>query len=144
MLNRLAIGSSPKENESVTYLIDNGVKNILALCSEEEIEWNSKISSNFKTKRIVLPDSRANVSLTLNQLNQAYNSLYKFMEHGTTFVHCFASIERSPILCTLYIMVHYKIELEEALDYVCSKHKYANPTNSQLTLIKKFKKELGN
>ena len=114
------------------------------MCSQDEIGWDSEISNNFKTKRIVLPDSRTNVCPTFGQLNDSYRALNNFVNTGVTFIHCYASIERSPLLCTLYIMKNYKLELEEALDYVRRKHRYANPTNYQLKTIKKFKNKFEN
>ena len=91
-----------------------------------------------------MPDSRSNILPTFDQLDKAYNVLRNLLEEGTTFVHCYAAIERSPMLCILYIMKSYKLGLEEALDYVCRQHKYANPTNYQLKTINKFKKKLDN
>ena len=89
-----------------------------------------------------MPDSRTNDLPTFKQLKEAYDILENFLNDGITFVHCYASIERSPMLCILYIMKNYKLNLEEALDYVLMKHKYTNPTNNQLSKINQFKKQL--
>lgn len=118
------------------------MKNVLALCSSSEVEWSGNLSKNFKAKRIILPDSRTNDLPTFNQLKEAYDTLENFLKDGATFVHCQASIERSPMLCILYIMKNYNLNLEEALDYVLSKHKYTNPTNNQLSTVNQFKKQL--
>ena len=142
LIKKLAIGNSPKEKDNISLLINKGVKNILALCSESEAEWCSDLSKNFKAKRIVLPDSRTKDLPTFNQLKEAYDSLDNFLNDGITFIHCYASIERSPMLCIMYIMKNYKLNLEEALDYVLRKHKYTNPKNNQLSNINQFTKKL--
>jgi len=139
--NKLAIGNTPKEENDIFLLTKNGVKNILALCSPKEMEWNSAVPLKFRAKRIILPDSRTNKLPTFIELKEAYNALENFLDQGVTFVHCYASLERSPMLCILYIMKCYKISLEEALDYVLRKHSYSKPTNQQLNKINKFQKK---
>ena len=62
-----------------------------------------------------------------------------FLKNGVTFIHCFAAIERSPLLCILFIMDEYNLSLEEALDYLKKVHKNTNPRNNQLLLIQNFK-----
>lgn len=142
LINKLAIGNSPKEEENVSFLKNNGVKNVLALCSDSEIEWTSNLSKIFRAKRIVLPDSKTKELPNFDQLKEAYDTLENFLNDGVTFIHCYASIERSPMLCTLYIMKAYKLNLEQALDYVLRKHKYTNPTNKQLSNLNKFKNKI--
>ena len=58
--------------------------------------------------------------------------------YDITFIHCFASIERSPLLCIMYIMSTYKLSIEDALDYVRRTHIYTNPTNRQLRIAKEI------
>ena len=47
-------------------------------------------------------------------------------------------MERSPLLCIMFIMDKYKLNLEEALDFVKRVHNNTNPTNDQLSCIKNF------
>ena len=77
--------------------------------------------------------------LSSNHKVTIIDKLSKLINKGATFVHCFASVERSPLICILYIMTIFNLEIEEALDYILSKHEYTNPTNKQLKLIKDFK-----
>jgi len=140
--NRLAIGTSPLKEDNVNFLISNGIKNIIGLCSVDEIGWHEQVESHFKTIRVVLPDSHSNDLPTFEQLQKAYNSLEEFVKDDITFIHCVASIERSPMLCILYVMKKYNITLENSLDYVKRMHKYTNPTNSQLKTLNKYAKDL--
>ena len=114
------------------------VKNIIGLCSDKEIKWHENINKCFSCERIVLPDSNTKKLPDSNNLEIAFSSLIKAVNKNITFIHCFASIERSPLLCVMFIMEKYKLNLEDALDYVKRVHSFTNPTNKQLTLIKKY------
>ena len=138
LINKLAVGSSPLNKENISFLKKKGIKNILGLCLESEIEWEQNISKTFCCKRIFIPDSKSEVLPNFKDLGRIYNQLILYLENGATFVHCFASVERSPLICILYIMRKFNLEVEDALDYVLSKHYLTNPTNAQLKVIKGF------
>ena len=142
--NKLAIGTSPIESKNLIFLKTKKVRNIIGLCSKEEIDWHENIYKNFNCERIVLPDSQTNLLPSKDNLNLALNKLIYAINKDITFVHCFASVERSPLLCTMYIMYKYKLTIEDALDYVKRMHSYANPTNQQLSLINKALIEIKN
>ena len=138
LIEKLAVGNSPLERKNLDFLKKKGVKNILGLCSANEIEWDSEIKNFFNCERIYIPDSNSNKLLSFEDLEEAYNCLINFIDEDTTFLHCFASVERSPILCILYIMKKFNMRIEDALDYVKRKHKLTNHKNFQLKLIKEF------
>jgi len=142
--NKLAIGTSPIESKNLIFLKTKKVRNIIGLCSKEEIDWHENIYKNFHCERIVLPDSQTNLLPSKDDLNLALNKLIYAINKDITFVHCFASVERSPLLCTMYIMYKYKLTIEDALDYVKRMHSYANPTNQQLSFIEKSLIEIKN
>ena len=136
--NKLAIGTSPLSDEDLNFLTTKKVKNIIGFCSNKEIEWHKKIYVNFNCERIVLPDSRTKLLPKKDDLKEAFTKLRDAVNKDITFVHCFASIERSPLICVMYIMHKYNLSVVESLDYVKSVHSYANPTNKQLELIGKI------
>ena len=136
------MGNCPASNSSIDLLEQNGIKNILALCSESEIKWVLKTSETFSCKRIYIPDSKSNALPTYDELYEINDQLSKYIKKGATFIHCLASVERSPLVCILYVMQKFNLEIEDSLDYVLRKHKYTNPTNAQLKLIKDFNKKL--
>ena len=142
LINKLAIGTSPLKQEDVDLLKVKGIKNVLGLCSNSEVEWHNELKRNFSTKRIYLPDSKAEIKLPFQDLKIAYEYLLKKISQGPTFIHCLASIERSPILAIFYLMKKYNMELEDSLDYVLKQHKDTNPSNYQLKLIKDFAKKI--
>ena len=114
------------------------VRNIICLCSIEESKWHENLNANFNCERIFLPDSRGDKLPSRKDLLYAFSKLKDAVKKDITYVHCFASIERSPLLCIMYIMWSHKLNLEDALDYVRGKHLYTNPTNKQLSLIKEI------
>ena len=136
--NKLAIGTSPMKSKDINFLKKNEVKNILCLCSEEESKWHYELEDNFSCNRIILPDSNKKKLPSKMQIDNAYKFLKKLVNNNITFVHCFASVERSPLLCIMFIMENYSLNLEESLDYVKRMHNLTNPRNNQLILIKNY------
>ena len=136
--NKLGIGTCPTNDEDINLLKKNKVKNILGLCSEQEAKWHKDLTNNFFCKRIILPDSNKNKLPTNLEIKNAYISLKEFFNKDITYIHCFAAIERSPLLCILLIMEEYSLDMEESLDYVRRVHKLTNPRNNQLLLIQNF------
>ena len=110
----------------------------MGLCNTEEIKWHENINKDFSCYRFVLPDSHQKILPTSEQLNKAFNLLKDLVSNDITFIHCVASMERSPLLCIMYVMTKYKLNLEEALDFVKRVHDNTNPTNDQLLCIKNF------
>ena len=136
--NKLAVGTIPTKAEDINLLKDNNIKNILGLCSDQEGKWHKELEKDFLCNRVVLPDSNKNQLPTYLELRSAYGALKNFINDNITFVHCYASVERSPLLCIMIIMEEYKLSLEESLDYVKKVHSFTNPRNNQLLLIKNF------
>ena len=136
--NKLAIGTSPMYSKDLILLERNKVKNILCLCSEDEAKWNLRLETSFLCNRVILPDSNQKKLPTNIQIDKAYKVLKKLVKNNITFIHCFASIERSPLLCIMFMMENYSLNLEESLDYVKRVHSLTNPRNNQLLLIKKY------
>ena len=138
LINQLAIGNSPGRSSDLKLLQENKIVNIIGLCSQEEGNWHENIHDYFECERIVLPDSRSNKLPCEDEIKFALKRLEKSVSTNITFIHCFASIERSPLICILLMMKKYKLNMEDALAYIKRVHKYTNPTNKQLNLIKKL------
>ena len=138
LINKLAVGTSPLKESDIKFLKKKKIKNILGLCSEEEVKWNEKINVDFSCFRIVLPDSNKKILPTNEQLKNAFNLLKDLVSNDITFIHCVASMERSPLLCIMYVMEKYNLSLEEALDFVKRVHTNTNPTNDQLLCITNY------
>ena len=61
------------------------------------------------------------------------------MREGPTFVHCVASIERSPLICMAYLIKKCNLTPIEALDYLMEVHPISNPLPGQFAILKKLK-----
>ena len=136
--NKLAVGTSPMDIKDIVFLENKKVKNVLCLCSEEESKWHLNLENSFLCNRVVLPDSNQKRLPSNIEIDKAYKIFKKLIKNNITFVHCFASIERSPLLCIMFMMDNYNLNLEESLDYVKRVHPLTNPRNKQLFLIEKY------
>jgi protein-tyrosine phosphatase len=59
---------------------------------------------------------------------------------GSIYVHCSAGIYRSPQIISLYLTMYQRYTVEEAVNFVKSRHPYAKPSwkvvDASLRLIK--------
>ena len=122
--NELAVGSFPKNKSDKSLLQSHGIKSVLSLCSINEVKENipDNIFEGFNHKRIVLPDHKVSRKLTLDELFKTLESLSKLMNEPPVFIHCVASMERSPLICIAWLMKTKNLSLQNALDYVLQAH----------------------
>ena len=57
------------------------------------------------------------------------------IQKGPVYVHCFAGVERSPLICIAYLMKNQNIDLQDALEYLMQTHPITNPLKGQLNII---------
>ncbi len=138
MIKKLAVGTSPTNELDYQYLEKKGIKSILSLCSEEEISIHDNVKKSFKWKRIVLPDHKSNTKMNKKELLMALDYLSLLLKNGPTFVHCFASIERSPLVCIAWLVQKEKIKPDIALNHLMSVHPISCPLSDQLNLVKEL------
>jgi protein-tyrosine phosphatase len=62
----------------------------------------------------------------------------KLILKGPLYTHCFAGIERSPLICILWLTKKHKLKFQQALDYMMQAHPYTNPLPQQLDIIRSF------
>lgn len=135
LVDELAVGSLPKDEKDIDFLKREGVNSILSLCGKEEGHLSKKAYENFICKSFALPDHTSKRLPTINELNSALDILQKLIKKGSVYVHCFAGVERSPLLCMAYIMVINKIDRQTALEYMMQTHPQTNPLKGQLDLL---------
>tara|TARA_B100001250_G_C19813462_1_gene796968 strand:+ start:4001 stop:4477 length:477 start_codon:yes stop_codon:yes gene_type:complete len=136
LINEIAIGPAPAINKDLDILEDNGIKLIFSLCSEKEKPMATEAKNRFELFRNVLPDHTYNrlpqISEIINILDQITN-LSKF---GPIYIHCFAGIERSPIICMAWLIRENSLNFNDALEYLRQVHPETNPLPEQLMLLK--------
>ena len=138
--NELAVGSFPKNSSDKKLLQSQGIKGVLSLCSINEVKENipDNIFEGFNHKRIILPDHKVSRKLTIDEILKTLEALSKLINEPPVFVHCVASMERSPLICIAWLMKTKNLPFQNALDYVLQVHPGTNPLSSQIELLKKL------
>lgn len=137
-VDKLAIGALPKNNNDIQKLKNKNIKSILSLCEFEMVSIQDQLKKNFHYRNIILPDHKKGILPTLEQLIISIEAIDKLTLFGSTYVHCFASMERSPLVCMAWIIKEHHLKPQEALDYVMQAHSGTCPLSGQLALLNKI------
>ena len=138
LINEIAVGTPPISQYDIEELQSNQIKSILSLCSVEEAKLFMNIEKLFHCERIVLPDHKTNQDTTFSELTETLEIIARLKKDGPVFIHCFASIERSPFICMAWLVKYHNLSAEDALDYLRGIHPQTNPLYSQFRLIQKL------
>ena len=133
--NELALGPAPKDENDLNYLLNKGIISVLCLCSEKESNSPNNIKRHFNFVRYVLPDHKYKEPPKLDQLEKCLEIIKELKEKGPVFVHCVASVERSPLVCMAWLVKNHKLNPQQSLDYLMEVHKGANPLPIQFNLL---------
>jgi len=136
--NKFALGSLPKEFNDFKKLYEQGIKSIICLCSKKEIKISKEISKEIKKFEIIeypLPDHRYGKLPSINEVNEAVEILNNLIEKGPVFIHCYAGLERSPLICMAWLIKYKKLTIFESLQYMMEVNKGTNPLPGQLKIL---------
>ena len=136
LINELAIGNFPKTVESIKVLQNNKIKSILNLCSREECDFKEDFQNKFNYINFPLPDHKSSKIPELDEFKKVLKHAEELISKGPLFVHCYASMERSPLVCLGLLVKKEGLALEDALVYLKQVHKSSNPLPNQVKLIK--------
>ena len=136
--DELAIGLPPSKIKHLNYLKENGFKSILSLCNEEEVKLPDNIDKLFVHKRYVLPDHKTGKLPSVDEINNVLDLIKTIINKGPLYVHCFAAVERSPLICMAWLIKEHKITPKQALEYMMQ----VNPGTSPLPLQYKLLQEI--
>ena len=134
--NKIAISSLPKFEEDYKLLKKNGIRNSLCLCNENEVPDPNFKDDFFSFKRYKLPDHKVNEIPKLEQISQVIEIVDNLLEKGPLLIHCFAGIERSPLICMAWLIKRKKLSLLNAYEYLKYVHPQSCPLSSHLDVIK--------
>ncbi len=140
LAHELAVGTAPKKEKHLVKLKQEGIASILCLCREDEVLFPDGIDKEFNFKRVPLPDHRTGKAPTIEQLCNALSSLAEMKPSGPIFVHCVASMERSPLVCMAWLVLNHKLSPQESLTYLMQAHPGANPLPEQFVLLNEIEK----
>lgn len=139
LIDEIAIGPCPRNNNDLNQIKSMGIKNILSLCSEEESQMSLEINKGFQYERIVLPDHKKGRVPKVSELMKVLKCLKILKLNGPVFVHCVASVERSPLVCIAWLVLELNLSTNEAIEYMMEVHPPTNPLSEQLEIIRKLK-----
>ena len=140
--NELAVGPAPQKISHLEYLKQKKIRSILNLCTEEEAPFLDGVEETFQTRRFTLPDHKVKKEILISEINEIISIITLLIKDGPVFVHCYASIERSPIICMAWLIVKKNLSPQRALDYLMQVHPRTNPLPSQLKLLSKLRGSL--
>ena len=141
---QIAIGNVPKSQEDFNKLTEFGIKSIITLCNEEEASFPEKFSSLFRFERYILPDHKSSRSPKLSQLKEVLSLIKVNLKYGPIFIHCFAAVERSPLVCMAWLVNECKLSSEQALDYLMQINPGTCPRPEQIATLRVLEREKGN
>tara|TARA_A100001388_G_C28731864_1_gene481907 strand:+ start:816 stop:1259 length:444 start_codon:yes stop_codon:yes gene_type:complete len=133
--NELAIGPAPKKLSHFEYLKKQNIKSIVNLCTINEAPILEGVEEAFQFKRFTLPDHKVDQEILLSEIHEIISIIDIFSDSGPVFVHCFAAVERSPLICMAWLVVKHKLSPQRALDYLMQVHPRTNPLPSQFKLL---------
>lgn len=137
----LAVGPAPKAIRHLDRLRDAGIKSILSLCANGEVQNQEaglieQLDSQFFHQIFVLPDHRSGKPPSITDFLQALELADVLIQNSSPlYIHCVASVERSPLLCMGILMRRNNISPLAALDYMQQIHPGTNPLPQQLALL---------
>ncbi|MGB7566076.1 MAG: dual specificity protein phosphatase [Prochlorococcaceae cyanobacterium] len=137
MRDQLALGPAPRREEHLLRLEKEGVRAVLSLCDAPEQPMPASLGERFLWARQVLPDHSSGRNPTRAELEAALAELARLRleAQGPVFVHCVASMERSPLVCLAWLMREHGLSRLEALDYLMQVHPGTNPLPGQLGIL---------
>ena len=138
LFNELAISSAPSKEENLEYIYKEGIKSIFTLCSEEEINLPSDINKQYFHRRLILPDHSYKIKLKNDDIKKALEIMNELIGKGSVLVHCYAGVERSPLICIAWLMQSKGLDIDDSLRYLMEVNPGTNPLPQLLNLLRKF------
>ena len=138
LVDELMVGSAPLEMNNLIELEKEGIKSVLSLCSAKEVVIPSEINNFFLRKSFIFPDHTYNRQIKPNEIIKIMDMLEELIDHGPAYVHCFAGVERSPLICMAWLVKKYSMSINESLIYLMNVHKRTNPLPKQIDCLKKI------
>ena len=136
--NQLALGPAPLKPTHLERLQQEGIRGVLSLCDPQEHLQLEALPQLFRTARVVLPDHRSGRPPNQAEIQAAIDALATLRCEGPVYVHCLASMERSPLVCLAWLMRERGLTRLEALDYLSQTHPGTNPLPEQLAALARF------
>ena len=138
LVDELMVGSAPLEISNFIELKKEGIKSVLSLCSAKEVVIPEEINNFFVCESFVLPDHTYKREPQTDEINKILQILEDLINKGPVYVHCFAGVERSPLVCMAWLVKKYSMSINESLIYLMKVHKKTNPLPKQIACLQKI------
>ena len=140
LINKLAIGTPLINQKDQLFLKEKKIISILDLRNENELlktnyEKQLALYLEFNLVNLGLPDHQSKRFATNREIANAVNNLEKLLQDGPVFMHCHASVERSPLISIAYLMKTRKLNCIQAYEYVKQQNRTTNILLKQLKNI---------
>ena len=141
LINKFAIGTPVISEENKLLIKNKGIVSIFDLRNEYDfrnLNKNEYIEnlSDFEYQNIELPDHNSRRLARSDEITKALEMLQKLLIKGPVYMHCHASIERSPLISIAYLHLVKKFSLIQSCDYVKQQNYLTNVSLEQLKNVK--------
>lgn len=124
----------PQTAEHWQSLASQGVRSVFSCCDPEEGPWQPPPA--WKQGRLPLPDHRHRQTPDPERLDQAINTaLDLYTNSPALYLHCWAGMERSPLVAVGLLCRAESISIFDALAQVRSLHPAAKPITGHLVVL---------
>lgn len=131
---KLAIGPMPRNPDHWRSLQQQGVRSIFSCCDPSEGPWQPP--SEWLQCQFPLPDHRQPDAMTKEMLASALSAaLDLYQAAPPLYLHCWAGMERSPLLAVGLLCRAESLDLFDALGQVRSQHPIAKPLAPHLVIL---------
>ena len=138
LVDELMVGSAPLNKDHLMILEREGINSVLTLCSSKEVNIPQDINNYFLHRSFILPDHTFKKYPQPDEIISVLEILENLIRKGPVYVHCFAGIERSPLICMGWLIKKYKMGVNESLRYMMNNHKKTNPLPGQIDCLHKI------
>ena len=138
--NKLAIGTPISSNKNILLVKKKGIRSVLDLRNKDDFKNSSqtdyiKLVLSFHYENIQLPDHKTGRLIENKEIHRTLNMLERLLLKGSVYMHCHASVERSPMISIAYLHLKKGYSLIQACDYVKQQNKSTNINLNQLRYI---------
>jgi hypothetical protein len=135
---RLALGGFPSQPEHWQALEAAGIRQVFSCCDPAEASWEPP--GHWNSSQLTLPDHRCSTPPTAAQLHQALEQLEGMLtsDQRPLYLHCWAGMERSPLLAVGLLCRMESFPFFDALSQVRSLHPPAKPITAHLVVLEQL------
>ena len=141
LINKFAVGTPIITKNEKVLLKEKGIKTVLDLRNNKDFnkinhqEYIKSLSS-FVYANFPLPDHKSGRLLETFEIRKAVDLLDSSLLKGPVFMHCHASIERSPLISIAYLHLKKGFSIIQSCDFVKQQNKSTCVNVEQLKYIK--------